>query len=596
MKDNVNKKDESYSASFLKASIYVLGLNITLDKIAQAVGKGSGLTYDGSHQENQDQLQQISRISDQIEGRFVALPSHIIEKLKEENPNKDDQINNLNDLWEKKFTEIDKAIAKKILEEREEEERKIQKKQMKESADLASTISGNIEQEKKENADSLKYRIFASLIFSGILDVTDIVGCVFDIFGVNEDFAKAVGEAISDNKVLSFFGDINKAFGVDKFAELVSKFPILNDINQSALEATKTDAFQTFSPLAREALTGDLTELAFKFSSVAHVIMGERGLQINHEKRSEENDIKIREFEEKIREEAKPNTDKIASRAIEIETRFKLDEIYMRNYLRAVCESGEEINDSHKQKLNKLIIRDKDGNECGTLLDKINDATRIGTEGEKLTKIKEILDLVVEDKQRNNMQILDSFREVARERFYRSTNPENNILDQRQEYFDTKIMKGLEDLSDDRKKSIKDLLKEEINTRYPANGQDYMDKIVEISKLSTQEEFANFIKNEFKNHKDFDDIATKVAILSQKDGVASSIILSSYHRVLPNTVISSGDSAGSVVSTTQVKTGAQAAPDTNQTAASAGAGPVVGPATEAVVAAGKGAVKGRVSA
>jgi hypothetical protein len=577
MKDNGNKKNESYPAYFLKASIYVLGLNIALDKISQVVGKGSGLTYDGSNQENQGQLQQISRISDQIKDRFVALPVHIIDKLRKEYPNKGDQINNLNDLWENKFTEIDKAIAKKILEEREEEERKIQKKQLQESAELASRINSNIEQEKKENADSLKYRIFASLIFSGILDVTDIVGCVFDIFGVNQDFAKSVGEVISNDKVMSFFGDINEAFGVDKLAELVSKFPILNDINQSALEATKTEAFQTFSPLAREALTGDLTELAFKFSSVAHVIMGERGLQINHEKRSEENDAKIREFEDQIREAEKPDAKKIASRAIEVETRFRLDEIYMRDYLKAVCtENGEEIHESDKTKLGRFIIRDGDKKQCGTLLDKINEAKDEADEEKKISKIREILDLVVEDKARNNMDVLNSFRDVARERFYGLVQPNKSdvIEAQREKYLKEEVLKGLgEDGNEYKIDEAKKALTEAIQAKYNQNANSIKEKNIEISTLSNADGFANFIKKEFQDRKEFDDIVTKIAISVRKDEIAQTVVRSPFHRVRPETVISGGDSAGRGVSATQVKTGAQVAPvDPNQTAASAGTG------------------------
>jgi hypothetical protein len=78
-------------------------------------------------------------------------------------------------------------------------------------------------------------------------------------------------------------------------------------------------------------------------------------------------------LEELIREEAKPNAIRIASRAIDIETRFRLDEIYFRNYLKAVSEDGQEINEDDKRKLDHFMIRDVDKNQCGTLLDKINE-------------------------------------------------------------------------------------------------------------------------------------------------------------------------------------------------------------------------------
>jgi len=546
MKDNGNKKDESYPAYFLKASIYVLGLNIALDKISQVVGKGSGLTYDGSNQENQGQLQQISRISDQIKDRFVALPVHIMEKLREEYPNKDNQIKNLDDLWENKFTEIDTAIAKKILEEREEEERKIQKKQSEQVVMVASNADKAIEEEKSENADSLKYRIFASLIFSGILDVTDILECVLNIFGVNDDFAKAVGEVVANDKVMSFFGKINHAFGIDKLVELVSRAPILNDINQTALEISKTDAFQTFSPLAKEAITGDFAESAMRFASLVQMVIGERGLQINHEQRSKENDEKIRDLEEMIREESKPNALKIATRAIEVETRFKLDEIYMRDYLKAVCEDGQAINDGDQNKLGHFIIRDGAKSQCGTLLEKINEAKYEADEVKKISKIQEILELVVEDKARNNMDVLNSFREVAKERFYGlKTDKSDAIETERERYLKEEVLKDLnKDGNEYKIDAVKRALTQEIEAKYAGNPKDIGEKNSAISALSNADDFANFIKNEFQDRKEFDDIVTKIAISVRKDEIASSIVRSPFHRVRPEAVISGGDAVG----------------------------------------------------
>ena len=130
-----------------------------------------------------------------------------------------DNIKTLEDLWKNKIKEIEEAIARKIFEEEQEKQRKIQENQAKQSENLVGIVNRNIEEEKKENADSLKYRIFASLIFSGILDVTDILGCVLDIFGANTDVAKAIGDVVADEKVLSFFGKIANTFEIDKLVE-----------------------------------------------------------------------------------------------------------------------------------------------------------------------------------------------------------------------------------------------------------------------------------------------------------------------------------------------------------------------------------------
>ena len=543
----------------LTAIFHVIGLGIVADKLKQSVAKGEGYTFDESYQQNREQLEDVNKISREVKNRFVALPEHIIKNLKDNNQEKIDEINNLDKLWAEKFKAIDEAIARKILEEREEEERRILKKQGEQVLIVADKVNNNIEEEKKENADSLKYRIFASLIFSGVLDVTDILECVINIFGINEDFAKAVGDVVANSEVMSFFGDINKTFGIDKILEQMSKFPVLNDINQTALDASKTDAFQAFSPLVKEAITGDLAEHAFRFLSVVQTVLGERGLQINHEKRSEENDKEIRELEERIREESKPDAIRIASRAIEMETRLRLDEIYMRDYLKSVCEGSEVINGSDKSKLNHFKIRDENKRECGTLFEKIEEAKSENDAEEKLNKIKKILELVVGDKDRHNMDVLESFREVARGRFYRAEVSDDKIQPQREKYLKEEVLKDLELAGNTYKKeAAKEALKEAINNKYTGNNDYIATANTQISALSNTDEFANFIKNQFQDRKQFDDIVTKIAISVRKDEVAQTVVRSPYHRVIPATIVES-DSVGHIVtSATQVTTGVEA--------------------------------------
>lgn len=565
---NIAMNAAKYAA---RVTAYALAFDTIHDKIMSAVGKGKGRTFDGSFKHNQEKLEGVNVISREVEGRFVALPQHIIDELRKDNPDKGDKISNLDELWKEKFKEIDEAIAKKILEEREEEERRIQKKQSEQVLMVAGSVNKNIEDEKSENADSLKYRIFASLIFSGILDVTDILGCVLDIFGVNDDFAKAVGNVVADDNVMSFFGKINHAFGIDKALEGISKFPIINDINQSALEMTKTDAFQTFSPLAKEAITGDLAESAMRFASVVQMVIGERGLQINHEERSRENDEKIRDLEETIREGAKPDVIRIATRVIEVETRFKLDESYMRNYLQSVCGGYEEISDVDRDKLGHFKIRDGDKNDCGTLFDKINEVKQEGDEAEKISKIQKILELVVEDKARNNMQVLESFGEVARKSFYESK--ESNqfyliIVKEREEYLKGVVLNGLGDAGNEYKKeAAQEALKEAIQAKYAGNPSNIGKKNSAISALSNPDDFADFIKNEFQGRKEFDDIVTKIAISVRKDEVASSIVRSPFHRVRPETVISGGDTVGGGIRATNTATGGAVGAATTDTTA-----------------------------
>lgn len=545
MKDETDKAGKNSNTARAIANMF--GLGIFKDKISSAVGEGQGYTFDESYTQNQEKLGEVERISGQVEARGVALPQHIIDELRKDKPGKEDEINKLEELWSSKSKEIDEAIAKKILEERLEEERRLQKQHLERLAGVAEGVNKNIEDEKNENADSLKYRIFASLIFSGILDVTDILECVLNIFGVNDDFAKAVGEVVANNELMSFIGKVNHAFGIDKLVELVSRAPILNDINQTALELTKTDAFQTFSPLAKEAFTGDFAESAMRFASLVQMVIGERGLQINHEQRSKENDEKIRELEEIIREESKPDAVKIATRVIEVETRFRLDEIYIKNYLKAVFEDGQEINDGDKRKLGHFEIRDGNKENCGTLLGKINEAKDEADEAKKIIKIKEILELVVKDEARNNMDVLNSFREVARESFYELAQPNKSdvIEAQREKYLKEGVLKGLgEDGNEYKIDEAKKALTEAIKAKYVGNPKDIGKKNSTISALSNADDFANFIKNEFQDRKEFDDIVIKIAISVQKDEIASSVVRSPFHRVRPEAEISGGDAMG----------------------------------------------------
>ena len=558
MPEEKNNSTKSCLKGAVMLTAEALALKVFRDKIMEATGRrGAGYTFDGSYTENQEKLGGIERISSDVNDRFVALPQDIIDELRRDKPDKGREITKLEELWKNKFEEIEKAIAQKILEEREEEERRIQKKQSEHVLMVAGSVNKNIEDEKSENADSLKYRIFASLIFSGILDVTDILECVINIFGINEDFAKAVGEVVANDEVMSFFGKINHAFGIDKAIEGISRLPILNDINQTALEMSKTDAFQTFSPLAKEAITGDFAESAMRAASLVQMVIGERGLQINHEQRSKENDEKIRDLEELIREGAKPDAIRIATKAIEVETRFKLDEIYMRNYLKAVCQDGQEINDRDKGKLGHYLIRDENKENCGTLFEKINEAKGLADEAGKIQKIKEILELVVEDKDRNNMDVLNSFREVARERFYLPGASNDKIQPEREKYLKEEVLKGLDEVGNEYKKqAAQEALKEAIQTKHDGNPTNIVGKNTEISALSTPDQFADFIKNEFQGRKEFDDIVTKIAISVRKDEVASSIVRSPYHRVRPEATVTLGaDTAGIRPPVTQIAAG-----------------------------------------
>ena len=131
MRDNVNTSPGKYDTIKITARVIsnALALGVMADKVKATIGAGQGYTFDESYQQNQRQLEEVDRISDNVKYRFVALPQHIIDNLRENHSDKNNQIDTLERLWAEKFKAIDEAIARKILEEREEEERRILKKQ-----------------------------------------------------------------------------------------------------------------------------------------------------------------------------------------------------------------------------------------------------------------------------------------------------------------------------------------------------------------------------------------------------------------------------------------------------------------------------------
>jgi hypothetical protein len=83
-----------------------------------------------------------------------------------------------------------------------------------------------------------------------------------------------------------------------------------------------------------------------------------------------------------------------------------------------------------------------------------------------------------------------------------------------------------------------------MKTQYAGNDANINDKNKQISNLSTPDEFANFIKNEFQSNRKFDEIVTKIAISVKKDEIAQTVVRSPFHRVCPKAVISGGDAGG----------------------------------------------------
>ena len=94
------------------------------------------------------------------------------------------------------------------------------------------------------------------------------------------------------------------------------------------------------------------------------------------------------------------------------------------------------------------------------------------------------------------MDVLDSFREVAREHFYRLEVPNEEIQKQREKYLKEGVLKGLGDAGNKYKTDeAKKALTEAIQAKYNGNAQkSIQEKKNEISTLSNADEFANFIK------------------------------------------------------------------------------------------------------
>ena len=149
--------------------------------------------------------------------------------------------------------------------------------------------------------------------------------------------------------------------------------------------------------------------------------------------------------------------------------------------------------------------------------------------------LKETISLVVDDKERNNKDVLKSLREIARERFYGLDSENLNFKEmnkERNEYLDSIFPEDFK-LNEDKIKELKEIFKQK-------------GKIVEENlDLSSKENITKFVKKEFgESPNDFDDVVKKIAVFVKKNEIASSIIESPYFRISPKPVVSGGDSVG----------------------------------------------------
>jgi pyruvate-formate lyase len=130
------------------------------------------------------------------------------------------------------------------------------------------------------------------------------------------------------------------------------------------------------------------------------------------------------------------------------------------------------------------------------------------------------------------------------------------------------VLKDLEKVGNEYKiDEAKKALTEAIKAKYVGNAEGIKEKNSTISALLNADDFANFIKNEFQDRKEFDDIVIKIAISVQKDEIAQTVVRSPFHRVRPKPEISGGDAIG-VGNVTHVASGQKVGAEPTKTRAS----------------------------
>lgn len=329
----------------------------------------SGQSFDGSSDKYNDTISNVSDLQEFVNNSSgIGAVKNMSEKYYEDHLKKSLNGDNKKEDEETINNKIDAALQelilkqkkiKELLDEIEKEDERIRKKASDDIGKTHDSIVGKVEEVESENQNAAKYRLLASLILFGVLDVLNLVAEIAGHFGeVGEKFHEAVKKVVTNPNCMSFFADVNQTLKLDVVAEAVASTPIFEDLNQFAVDAFTSEYLGSITSLGFDAIQGDLADYLLRFAAVVYVINSEVALG----KKFDDVDEKIKaEYEKcriKVKEELEKNEITRAENIIEKETESELGMIYVGALKRAKIDN---MSDTLKEDLKKIEIVDHEG-------------------------------------------------------------------------------------------------------------------------------------------------------------------------------------------------------------------------------------------
>ena len=273
------------------------------------------------------------------------------------------------DLRHKLTLKLIQEELNKVLEE---------KKELRQKADIdiskvKNSVDAKADESESANQDAIKYRLLASLILFGVLDVIDILGKILENFeGVAQQFEDGVKAVMRDTEVLGFLGTVNEALKIDEVFKALSQFPVLTDANQFLLDLAKSETVGYFADGASEMLNTTLPDGSTATSPAASFLLkgailiarakAEFELVIDDSKKAKESESEINKLESHIMGMLDDGIRKFATSIIPIETKQALKNIDFK-VLQDFRKTGSETPERLKEDLKKCKLLDDDGKE-----------------------------------------------------------------------------------------------------------------------------------------------------------------------------------------------------------------------------------------
>ena len=336
----------------------------TVDHVAHG-----GSILDDSSEVRDEQARRINDLIDLSKG----LHFKPLQESHDENSEDKAQI----DLRHKLILKLIQEELNKVLEEKKE----LRQKADTDISKVKNSVDAKADESESANQDAILYRLLASLIIFGALDIVDAFGKILENFkGFEIQFEDGVKALMRDTEVLGFLGTVNEALKIDEVFKALSQFPVLIDLNQFLIDLAKSDTVGYFAEGAGEMLNPHLSDGTTATSPAASFLLkgailmatakAEFELYIDDSKKAKESESEINKLESHIRGMLDDGIRKFATSIIPIETKQALKNIDFK-VLQDIRKSDSETPEGLKEDLKKCKLFDNDGKEISadTLLD-----------------------------------------------------------------------------------------------------------------------------------------------------------------------------------------------------------------------------------